>query len=180
MLLVLPLFHLAGFVTAFLPLSTVGAAAVVADTPPVTGPNVVGTGAWATYSAAVLRAVHDHRVTVIPGAPPLYRLLLRSTEFERSLATVRLMTSAASPLSLEDGAAVRARSGSPVWEGYGVSEAASAVASSLMTAAPRPGSVGLPLSGVEIRIEASDDDPGLDWDEEPRRLARSKPRQTPG
>ena len=165
-LLVLPLFHLAGFVTAFLPLTTVGAAAVIAETPPVTGPNVAGTGAWIKYSSAVLSAVHDHRVTVIPGAPPLYRLLLRSTRLERSLATVRLMTSAASPLAPQDGAAIRARTGSPVWEGYGVSEAASAVASTLMTAAPRSGSVGLPLAGVEIRIEAADDALALELDDD--------------
>lgn len=159
-LLVLPLFHLAGFVTAFLPLATVGAAAVIADTPPVTGPDVEGTGAWSEYTAAVLEAAHRHRVTVIPGAPALYRLLLRSPQLERSLATVRLMTSAASPLGREDGSAVRSRSGSPVWEGYGVSEAASAVASTLMTDAPRVGSVGLPLPGVELRIEVADDETG--------------------
>ncbi len=156
-LLVLPLFHLAGFVTAFLPLTKVGAAAVIADTPPVTGPNVAGTGAWTTFSTAVLTAVHEHRVTVVPGAPPLYRLLLRSSRLERSMATVRLMTSAASPLSREDGSSIRSRTGSPVWEGYGISEAASAVSSTLMTPAPRPGSVGLPLPGVEIRIEPADD-----------------------
>ncbi len=155
-LLVLPLFHLAGFVTAFLPLATVGASAVVADTPPVTGPNVPGTQAWSAYTAAVLSAVHEHRVTLIPGAPALYRLLLNSPDLERSLATVRLMTSGAAPLSPADGSAVRGRSGSPVWEGYGISEAASAVASTLMTAAPRVGSVGLALPGVEIRIEAAD------------------------
>ncbi|WP_111766624.1 class I adenylate-forming enzyme family protein [Nakamurella deserti] len=155
-LLVLPLFHLAGFVTAFLPLATVGAAAVIADTPPVTGPDVEGTAAWTAYTDAVLTAVHHHRVTVIPGAPALYRLLLRSPQLERSLATVRLMTSAAAPLSREDGAAVRSRSGSPVWEGYGISEAASAVASTLMTSVPRAGSLGLPLPGVELRIEAVD------------------------
>ena len=155
-LLVLPLFHLAGFVTAFLPLATVGAAAVIADTPPVTGPDVPGTAAWPEYTTSVLTAVHEHRVTVIPGAPALYRLLLRSPQLERSLATVRLMTSAASPLSREDGSAVRSRVGSPVWEGYGISEAASAVSSTLMTGAPRVGSVGLPLPGVELRIEAPD------------------------
>ncbi|MEP6981001.1 MAG: class I adenylate-forming enzyme family protein [Nakamurella sp.] len=166
-LLVLPLYHLAGFVTAFLPLATVGAAAVIADTPPVTGPNVPGTQAWSQYTSAVLAAVHTQRVTVIPGAPALYRLLIRSPEFERSLATVRLLTSEAAPLSAADGSAIRIRSGSPVWEGYGISEAASAVASTLMTTAPRVGSVGLPLPGVQIRIETTDDPPGAEPDDDP-------------
>ncbi len=155
-LLILPLFHLAGFVTAFLPLTSVGAAGVLADTPAVTGPNVVGTGAWSRFSAAVLEAIHEQRVTVVPGAPALYRLLLRSDKLERSLSPVRLLTSAASPLNPEDAAAMLARTGSPVWEGYGISEAASVVSSSLMTEHPRLRSVGLPLPGVEIRIDPGD------------------------
>lgn len=155
--LVLPLFHLAGFVTAFLPLTLVGGAAVIPDVPEVTGPNVSGTSAWRAYVEGVLGAIHDHHVTVVPGAPSLYRLLLRAENLERSMSTVRLMTSGASPLNPEDFSAMRSRTGSPVWEGYGISEAASVVTSSLMTGGAKARSVGLPLAGVELRIEGAPD-----------------------
>ena len=152
----LPLFHLAGLVTVFLPSASVGAAVVLTETPPVL-PRQVGSGAWAAFGAAVLASVQRHRVTVLPGAPPLYRLLLRSAELETALASVRVLTSAASPLRRADGSAVRERIGSPVWEGYGITESSSAVCSALMSDEPRPGSVGPPLPGVEVRIETADD-----------------------
>ncbi|AZI58764.1 long-chain fatty acid--CoA ligase [Nakamurella antarctica] len=148
----LPLFHLAGFATTFLPLAQVGGAAVIPQTPQVTGPNVSGTASWTGYTDSVLSAIHDHHVTVLPGAPALYRLLLRAESLERSLASVRLMTSGASPLNPQDFAAMKAKTGSAVWEGYGISEGASVVATTLMTKSPKPRSVGVPLPGIEIRF----------------------------
>lgn len=148
-LLVLPLYHLAGFVTAFLPLTAVGGAVVIPDAPDFNA----GPDQRQAFTDAVLEAIPRHRVTVLPGAPGLYQLLLGSTGLERALATVRLLTSGASPLDPEDFSAIRARTGSPVWEGYGISEAASAVSTTLMTAQPRPGSVGLPLPGIQVRVE---------------------------
>ena len=57
----------------------------------------------------------------------------------------------------------------PVWQGYGLTEAAPAVSTSLGTGRNRPGSVGLPLPGVSVRLvdEAGEDvldgDPGEIW-----------------
>ena len=151
---VLPLYHPAGWISSFLPLTTVGAAAVLPELPEERG-------GWID---AVLAAVREHRVTIIPGAPSLYRRLRTAPEVERSLATVRLMTSGAAPLDREDFAAVRAHTGQAVREGYGISEAAAAVASSLMTPTARPGSVGLPLAGVEVRIIEDHDENAPDAD----------------
>ncbi len=146
-LLVLPLSHLAGWVTAFLPLTTVGAAAVIPVEP-------AGPGEWLD---GVLDAVRTHRVTVIPASPSLYRRL-GVPNVERALASVRLMTSAAAPLDAADAATIRSVTGLSVWEGYGIAESTSAVASSLMTHAPRRGSVGKPLPGVELRILTDEPD----------------------
>ena len=146
---VLPLSHLAGWVTAFLPLTAVGAATVIPAVPETAG-------GWID---AVLATIRAQRVTIVPAAPGLYRRLRAAPGVERALATVRLMTSGASPLDAEDFAGVRSHTGQSVWEGYGIAESASVVSSSLMTGAARPGSVGLPLGPVEIRIvEEGDDD----------------------
>lgn len=139
---VLPLFHVVGLVTAFLPAALAGAAVVV---PEPTGP--------ATRAAAALAAIRTHRVSVLPAEPTLYRQLDRVSGFERALATVRLMTSGSSPLDPVDFAAIRTSTGQAVHEGYGISEAASAVTSTLMSSTARAGSVGKPYAGVEIRIE---------------------------
>jgi len=155
-LLALPLFHLAGIVSAFLPAAAVGAALVVTEPPPV-DPDLLADGAWARFADSVLAAVREHRVTLFPGAPALYRLLLRSPELESALGTVRLLTSAAAPLEQSDAAEILARTGKPVWEGYGVTESSSVVSSTLMSQASTDGSVGPPLPGVEVRIEPEDD-----------------------
>lgn len=148
---VLPLHHLSGWVTAFLPLTAVGGAAVL--------PDHAEPGEWI---GGVLALIREHRVTVIPAAPGLYRRLSGAVGVERALSSVRLMTSAATPLDPEDLAALRATLGQSIWEGYGVSEAASVVTTSLMTSAPRPGSVGRPVAGVQLRILDDGADDGAD------------------
>ncbi|MDQ6658662.1 MAG: AMP-binding protein [Actinomycetota bacterium] len=152
-LLALPLHHLAGFVTAFLPMTAVGGAAVLpasqaADTAGAAGSTAAAGG----VDNPMLLAIRRHRVTILPGSPPVYRQLLRADGAERALASVRLMTSGAAPLLPEDFSAARALTGQSVWEGYGISESTSVIATSLMTSRARPGSVGLPVSGLELRV----------------------------
>jgi len=165
---VLPMYHVAGWVVAFLPTTLVGGATVIPDVGfdaatlaagapegALRGdPDVVAAGLRA--ASAALSAAHEHRVTVIAGAPGFYHHLLAVEGAERSLASVRVMTSGTAPLDTDDFTAVHLLTGQPVWEGYGLSESASVVASSLMTPAPRHGSVGRPLSGLELRIVGPD------------------------
>lgn len=151
-LLALPLHHLAGLVTAFLPLATVGAAAVLPG-------SELGPAGDAPDSSSLLRAIREHRVTIVPGSPNIYRQLLPAVGAERALASVRLMTSSSAPLPPEEFAAARSITGQSVWEGYGISESTSVIATSLMTSRARPGSVGLPVAGLQLRI-VSDDDAG--------------------
>jgi len=153
---VLPTYHLAGWVTAVLPLCEVGAAVVVPDTP----------GDDTSWVQAVLATVRRHRVTVVPGAPSLYRRLRGAAGVERALSSVRLMTSGAAPLDPGDSSAIRAMTAQSVWEGYGISESSSVVSTSLMTRAARAGSVGLAVPGLRIRVVGDDgsdlyaEDPG--------------------
>ncbi len=164
---VLPLYHVAGWVVSFLPNTLVGGAAVIPEVgfdvatvavgvPGGTGP-VGGAGRAATESA--VRAAADHAVTVVPGAPGFYhRLMAMGADGSRPerLSSVRVFTSGNAPLSAADFAAARDRFGHPVWEGYGISESASVVTSSLTTGAPAHGSVGRPLPGIDLRVVGPD------------------------
>jgi long-chain acyl-CoA synthetase len=53
-----------------------------------------------------------------------------------------------------------------IWEGYGLTECSPAVTSNAVGPEPKPGSIGLPLPGVELRlvdehgVDAEDGDPG--------------------
>jgi long-chain acyl-CoA synthetase len=164
---VLPMYHVAGWVVSFLPTALVGGASVVPalgfDAIALDGAaagalrgteDVIAAGRRAT--AAALDAAREHRVTVVPGSPGFYHHLLAIDGAERSLSAVRILTSGTAPLDPADFAEVRTIMGQPVWEGYGLSESSSVATSTLMTAAPRHGSVGRPVHGVELRIIGPD------------------------
>ena len=80
---------------------------------------------------------------------------------------MRLLASGASPLPPAVLEQVRTEVGRPVYEGYGLTETAPVVSSTLASARVKPGSIGRPVPGVEVRLvdEAGaevvqDDDPG--------------------
>jgi len=92
--------------------------------------------------------------------------LARSGQPLPDLSSVRLAVSGAAPLPAEVLAAFRDQFGIDIWEGYGLTESAPAVTTNALGSAPKPGSIGLPLPGLELRLmgedgdEAEDGDPG--------------------
>jgi long-chain acyl-CoA synthetase len=117
-----------------------------------------------------LRAMAEHRVTVVLGAPPMYVAWLESGLLgDADLSSVRLAVSGAAPLPVQVLSRFQEATGLAIEEGYGLTEASPSVTSNSMAPRPRPGSVGLPLPGVELRIVDEDGrdvepgDPGEVW-----------------
>jgi long-chain acyl-CoA synthetase len=83
-----------------------------------------------------------------------------------SLATLRLAVSGAAPLAPAVLAAMQASTGHNVFEGYGLTETAPVLTTTLCSPVAKPGSIGRPIPGVELRLlesgEEVDDegDPG--------------------
>lgn len=106
-----------------------------------------------------LQAVERHRATILFGAPPMFIAWLATPGVERyDLSSVRVAVSGAAPLSgavLEE---FQRRLGITIWEGYGLTETAPVVTTNAMGAAPKAGSIGRPLPGVEVRIVDEDGD----------------------
>ncbi len=141
----------------------------------------VGMGACVTAGAtmvlverfdpeATLRTVVDHGVTVILGAPPMYVAWLEDPELAAAdLAKVRLAVSGAAPLPAPVLERFREATGITIEEGYGLTEASPSVTSNSMGPQARPGSVGLPLPGIELRLVGKEGedvvrgDPGEVW-----------------
>jgi long-chain acyl-CoA synthetase len=111
-----------------------------------------------------LRAIADHGVTVVLGAPPMYIAWLESGHLDPAgFGTVRLAVSGAAALPVQVFERFRDVTGIAIEEGYGLTEASPSVASSSMADAPRGGSVGLPLPDVQVRLvddEGNDVEPG--------------------
>jgi len=86
-----------------------------------------------------------------------------------AFATVRLLTSGAAPLEASVAAAFADATGLGIYEGYGLTETGPVLTSTLVGGSPKPGSVGRPLPGVELRLVHPDGTPlgaGSDPDED--------------
>jgi long-chain acyl-CoA synthetase len=107
-------------------------------------------------SEALARARAEH-VSVAALVPPMVAALAAVEEAAR-VPSLRLVVSGAAALPAEVGAAFEARFGLPVHQGYGLTEASPVVTMQPLLGPdgapvrPRPGLVGTPLPGVELRL----------------------------
>jgi long-chain acyl-CoA synthetase len=100
---------------------------------------------------AVLAAVQEARVTHVYGRPAAYQDLLEGGIEAGALASVRHFLSLGAGLPPAVADAWLSRAGSPVHEAYGTTETAPLAAFNHPTA-PRPGSLGTPVEGVQMRV----------------------------
>jgi long-chain acyl-CoA synthetase len=154
-------------------------------TPPVIGPDDVlllvlplfhvyglnaGLGAVARHGATgvlcerfdpveTLDEIRRHGVTNVVGAPPMYVAWSMLPDVGDAFASVRLAVSGAAPLP----AAVLSRildvTGHHVFEGYGLTETAPVLTTTLMSEVAKPDSIGRPIPGVELRLLDEDGHP---------------------
>jgi malonyl-CoA/methylmalonyl-CoA synthetase len=131
----LPLFHMHGFGVALLGTLHAGASAVLL---PRFEPG------------AVIDAVRAHAATLFFGVPTMWHRLADHPHLE-TLRRLRLCVSGSAPLSAALHARLAEQAGLAVLERYGMTE------TGMLTSNPvggerRPGSVGFPLPGVELRL----------------------------
>ena len=102
--------------------------------------------------AGTLDLIEDEACSVIPVAPPVFAHWLRDENLAERLGPVRLVLSGSAPLGVEVIEAFTERTGLPVHQGYGLTEAAPVVTSTLGSAQLQTGSVGTALPGIELRF----------------------------
>jgi long-chain acyl-CoA synthetase len=116
--------------------------------------------------AGTIELIREHGVTRLPLAPPALDALLTRPDLADALRTVKVVLTGASALDRTVADRFEQQTGLFVHQGYGLTEAAPGVTSTLGEQAPKPGSVGRPLPGVEVRIadergeNVEGDDPG--------------------
>jgi len=143
MLVAIPLFHVYGFGLGLLQVAARGATAVLAE----------------RFDATkALDECVRHQITIVAGVPTMYREFaeLPAGELAAGLASVRLLTSGAAPLHPKVLAAIEEATGLGVYEGYGLTETAPVLTSTIVTGYPKPGSVGRAITGVELRLIGND------------------------
>jgi long-chain acyl-CoA synthetase len=153
-LLVLPLFHVYGLNTALGLAVSAGATCVLVD----------------RFDAVEsLRLIADEGVTTVAGAPAMYQAWCRVPGAAEAFRSVRLFSSGGSPLPGAVFDAFKSLTGTSIFEGYGMTETAPVVSTTLVSGSAKAGSVGRPLPGLEVRLvddsgqEVDDGDAGEVW-----------------
>ena len=143
LVLALPLFHVHGLGVGLHGAMLCGGAAVLV---PQFSPD------------AVLDAAATQGATMFFGVPTMYARLADSPRVGE-LASLRLCVSGSAPLAPELHERITAASGVHVLERYGMTETVMNV-SNPYDGERRPGTVGFPLPGVEVRLDDGDHDEG--------------------
>jgi len=107
----------------------------------------------------VFASMIKHRVTVFVGVPPIFKLIadmkmpwyMKLPGIKRVILPIRVCISGAAPLPLEVLEKFQKKFGIPLLEGYGLTEASPVVSLNPLHS-PKPGSVGLPLPGVKVKV----------------------------
>ncbi len=99
-----------------------------------------------------LDIIEDEAISVVPVAPPVFAYWMGVPGLEERLGPVRLVLSGSAPLSPELTEAFTGRTHVDIHQGYGLTEAAPVVTSTLCSKDPNPRSVGAALPGIEIRL----------------------------
>lgn len=107
---------------------------------------------------AVLRAVHENRITTLPAVPTMFIAMLHQPEAARyDLSCLKICNSGGAPLPVEVQQQFQQLTGCRLGEGWGMTETASAGTYTPVTGArPPAGSCGLPVPGVDLRIAPLD------------------------
>jgi long-chain acyl-CoA synthetase len=155
-------------------------------TPPVVGPDDVillspplfhayglnsGLGAVAYHGATgvlverfdpadALGIIARHQVTALLGVPPMYvgwaQLSDGDWSVGEAMASVRVAVCGAAPLNPAAAARFTEATRHPVFVGYGLTESAPVLTSTLASPIPKASSIGRPIPGVELRLVRPD------------------------
>lgn len=100
-----------------------------------------------------LEAIQKYRCTVLYGAPPMFVAWAQMPNVrDYDISSLRFIASGAAALPVKIMETFEAMAGVPISEGYGLSEAAPVVTSNAAAPKVKPGTVGLPMPGVEVKI----------------------------
>jgi long-chain acyl-CoA synthetase len=134
----LPLFHIFGQACALN--ATISAGGCLALLPRFDAAQALG----------ILESAH---VTVFAGVPTMYSALLNHPARERTnVSTMRLAVSGGAALPVEVLHGFEAAFGCQILEGYGMSETSPMIAFNHADRERKPGSVGTPIAGVEVKL----------------------------
>ncbi len=124
----------------------------------------------------VFAAIDEHKPTLFPGVPPIYKALADSPKAKsHDLKSIRLCVSGAMKLPVEVAEQFTRLTGATLIEGYGLTETSPSTHANPVTGG-KAGSIGLPLPGTDCKIVDQDDSSKLVAVGQPGELAIAGPQ----
>ncbi|MCW3109581.1 MAG: lcfB, partial [Segetibacter sp.] len=109
----------------------------------------------------VLDKMQKHKVTIFAGVPTMYWSMLNYTnakfDYESIARTLKLCVSGGASLPVKVLEDFETRFDVPIIEGYGMSEGSPVVTFNQLTIGRKPGSIGTPVWGVEVKLVDTDE-----------------------
>src|SRR5690606_28691374 len=103
--------------------------------------------------AKALEIIQRDKVTVFMGVPTMYAAMLQvPNRKEYDISSLRLCVSGGAALPVEIIRAFEREFNSPILEGYGLSETSPVASFGRVDMERKPGTIGTPVPGVEMRI----------------------------
>ncbi|MBN1828502.1 MAG: AMP-binding protein, partial [Deltaproteobacteria bacterium] len=141
-LAVIPLFHAFGAATNMLGPLSLGASVVMMETFSVDG---------------IFRAIEKEKITYISAVPRLYLAMFMHQGAEtRDVSSLRLCMTGGASIPTEFISMFREKFNVKLAEGYGLTEASPVVSFSRLEMTQKPGSVGTPAPGVDVKVVDDD------------------------
>jgi long-chain acyl-CoA synthetase len=112
-----------------------------------------------TFELGLLfKAIDKHKPTVFPGVPPMYDQIVHSRRTGRhDLRSIRACVSGAMRLPPQTVESFQQLTGGRLVEGYGLTESSPVALANPLNENARPGTIGVPLPGTDVRIVDVDD-----------------------
>lgn len=103
--------------------------------------------------AETLKIIHRRRPQFFPAVPAIYSAIVNHHDLDRyDLSSVQTCIAGGAPLPEEVKRNFEAKTGCSLVEGYGLTEASPVLCCNPQGESNRPGTIGLPLPGTEIRL----------------------------
>lgn len=109
----------------------------------------------------VLDSIQKYKATIYPGVPTMYNAINNHPDVKEKkydLSTIKACISGSAPLMRETKERFEALTGGKLVEGYGMSETPTATHCNPLYGKNPPGSIGLPMPDVDVRIISLDDE----------------------
>ena len=108
--------------------------------------------------ATALRLIAEHRATLFEGVPAMYAMLLAHGDLDRAdLTSLTRCTVGGQTIPVSTVERWEQRSGAPLIELWGMTEISGLGTTHALHAPPVPGSIGVSLPGIEVRVADLED-----------------------